>query len=273
MSGFLDFFEFMPVWQKAATVAITLGACFLLERWVPLFQLNYNKVNHGIINLFFFLGISVINIGFGFVLIKGLWFFEQFELGLLFWFNPPVWCKLVISVLILDLVAQYAVHYCLHRFRWMWKFHKIHHSDTHLDATSGTRHHPGDYLIREIFSFFTLVIMGIPVSHYFLYRFLTINFTYTTHANITVPDRLNRILSLIFVTPDLHKIHHHFQLPWTDRNYGNIFSIWDRIFSTLVQDSPQKVQYGLDEVGDQFTDGIRQLLVMPWVQEGRKLED
>ena len=70
-----------------------------------------------------------------------------------------------------------------------------------------------------------------------------------------------------------HKIHHHFQLPWTDRNYGNIFSIWDRIFSTLVQDSPQKVQYGLDEVGDQFTDGIRQLLVMPWVKEGRKLED
>ena len=76
MSGFLDFFEFMPVWQKAATVAATLGVCFLLERWVPLFQLNYNKVNHGIINLFFFLGISVINVGFGFVLIKGLWFFE-----------------------------------------------------------------------------------------------------------------------------------------------------------------------------------------------------
>ena len=147
MSSFLEFFEFMPVWQKAATVAATLGVCFLLERWVPLFQLNYNKVNHGIINLFFFLGISVINVGFGFVLIKGLWFFEQFELGLLFWFNPPLWCKVVISVLILDLVAQYAVHYCLHRFGWMWSFHKIHHSDTHLDATSGTRHHPRNFFV------------------------------------------------------------------------------------------------------------------------------
>ena len=270
MNDFLAFFEFMPTSYKALAVAISLILCWIFEQRVPLFRFDYNKVRHGLINLFFFLNISVINLCFGFFLVKFLWFFQQYELGILFWFDFPQWIEVVISLLILDMVAQYLVHYLLHKVSWMWKFHKIHHSDTRVDATSGTRHHPGDYLLREIFSFATLIIMGIPVSHYFLFRFITIFFTYFTHANIRIPATLNRFFSIIFITPDLHKIHHHFKQPWTDRNYGNIFSIWDRAFGTLVQEDANKVVYGLDNLGADYKDNALKLLAMPWVDQTQK---
>ncbi|UCF37575.1 MAG: sterol desaturase family protein, partial [Acidobacteriota bacterium] len=119
-------------------------------------------------------------------------------------------------------------------------------SDTKVDATTGTRHHPGDYLIREVFSLAVVLLSGMPFPFYLFYRITTVLFTYLTHANIAVPLWLDRPLSLIFVTPNMHKFHHHFERPWTDTNFGNIFSIWDRIFGTMVYDDPRKVDYGLD---------------------------
>jgi sterol desaturase/sphingolipid hydroxylase (fatty acid hydroxylase superfamily) len=154
--------------------------------------------------------------------------------------------ELLICVLIFELIAQYTVHYLLHRVKWMWKFHMIHHSDTHLDATSGTRHHPGDFVMREIFALIAVVLTGAPAAFYFFYRICTVFFTYITHANIYVPMWLDKMLSVVFITPNMHKFHHHFERPWTDSNYGNIFSVWDRLFGTFVYDDPSKITYGLD---------------------------
>ena len=150
----------------------------------------------------------------------------------------------------LDLFAQYGMHYLLHHVPFLWKFHMIHHSDTHVDATTATRHHPGDYVTREIAALVAIVIFGMPIAYYFFYRIITVFFAYFTHANITVPEWLDRPLSWIIVTPNMHKFHHHFEVPWTDTNFGNIFSFWDRMFGTLVYDDPSKVQYGLDILDD-----------------------
>ena len=67
-----------------------------------------------------------------------------------------------------------------------------------------------------------------------------------THANIKLPGKLDRILSYVFVTPDMHKFHHHYRAPWTDSNFGNVFSIWDRMFGTLVYADTSDIRYGLD---------------------------
>jgi sterol desaturase/sphingolipid hydroxylase (fatty acid hydroxylase superfamily) len=79
-----------------------------------------------------------------------------------------------------------------------------------------------------------------------VYRIITIPCTYFTHANINLPLWLDKALSYIIVTPNLHRFHHHYQLPYTDSNYGNILSIWDRLFGTLRYDDPNTIQYGLD---------------------------
>lgn len=152
MKEFLDFFELMPPHYKTIFLMFSLGFCWVLEYSIPLFKFKYSKLKHGRINIYFLLIISVINFVFGLFLVVGLDYFHQFNLGLLQWLDLPVVVELIVAFLALDFVAQYVIHICLHKFSWMWKFHLIHHSDRFLDATSGTRHHPIDYALREVFS-------------------------------------------------------------------------------------------------------------------------
>lgn len=260
MESFLEFFEVMPAWQKLAWVIACLSFNWILEAAVPLVKFQYRKWKHAGVNLIFLSTSLIINVLFGLATIGVFAWAGNNNFGLLYMVEWPVWLELLVAVLILDLIGQYFVHYLLHKYKWMWKFHMIHHSDTKVDATTGTRHHPGDYIFREIFALIAIAIVGAPLAFYVLYRVVTIFFTYLTHANITVPSWLDKALSWVFITPNMHKFHHHFERPWTDSNYGNMFSFWDRMFGTLVYDDPKKITYGLDvldgnldeDVGYQF---------------------
>src|SRR5690606_6054802 len=84
-------------------------------------------------------------------------------------FEAPVWLKLLLSIMVLDLIAQYFVHYLLHKVKWMWRLHTVHHSDKNVDVTTGTRHHPFDFIIRETFALIAVVIMGMPIAFYLFY--------------------------------------------------------------------------------------------------------
>ena len=246
MESFLQFFELMPAWQKLVWIFIVLSFSWILEGRFPLFSFNYKKWRHARINLVFLAFSITINLVFGIITIGIFNWIQAHEFGLLFFVEFPLWLELLIAVLVLDLFAQYFVHVLLHKYKWMWKMHMVHHSDTWVDATTGTRHHPGDYALREVFSLFAVFIVGAPIAFYFFYRIVTIFFSYLTHANIEVPLKLDKALSWIFITPNMHKFHHHFQRPWTDSNFGNMFSFWDRIFGTFVYDDPKKVKFGLD---------------------------
>ncbi|MFY0689785.1 MAG: sterol desaturase family protein [Cyclobacteriaceae bacterium] len=263
MEEFVDFFENITIMQKL----IWIGACLLfvwvLEAIIPLFKHNYQKLKHDGINLVFFSFTMVINFLVGLASVGiFLWITEQ-GFGLLNWITLPTWVELLIAIVFLDLVAQYVVHYLLHRVSWMWRLHMVHHSDTKVDATTGTRHHPGDYFLREVFGMITVVLVGIPVGFYAFYKLTTVFFTYVTHANIQLPLWLDKSLSLVFITPNVHKFHHHFERPWTDTNFGNIFSIWDRIFGTFVYDDPKQIEFGLDVADGQRDEDIGYQLKIP----------
>lgn len=254
----------MPMWQRAAWVFACLMFCWILEAIFPLFHHSYNKIRHVKVNMVFLGTTMIINAVFGVITAGVFVWVQQQEIGLLYLFELPLWIELIIAVLIFELVAQYAVHYLLHRVRWMWKFHMIHHSDTHLDATSGTRHHPGDYFAREVFALITVILTGSTIGFYFFYRICTVFFTYFTHSNIRIPRWLDKPLSYVFVTPNMHKFHHHYQRPWTDTNYGNIFSVWDRLFGTFVYDDPNKVRYGLDVLEDSTDENVAYQFKIPF---------
>ncbi|GJM36212.1 MAG: hypothetical protein DHS20C18_52130 [Saprospiraceae bacterium] len=246
MDAFISFFENMPDHYKLGWIFLCLFFAWALEFSVPLARLNYRKWRHASRNMVFLLTSVIINALFGLATLGVFYWLSNNGFGLLYLVDLNPWVELVLAVMALDFVAQWFAHYLLHRVKWMWKFHLVHHSDTKVDATTGTRHHPGDYFIREVFSLVTVIIFGIPLAFYLFYRIATIFFTYFTHANINMPIWLDKTLSLIFVTPNMHKFHHHFERPWTDTNFGNIFSIWDRLFGTMVYDDPRKVRYGLD---------------------------
>lgn len=264
MEEFLSFFELMPAWQKLAWIFFCLSINWILEAAAPLVRFGYRKWRHAGVNLVF-LGTSLtINLIFGFLTVGVFAWIGNHQIGLLNYLDFPIWLEMILALLILDLIGQYFVHYLLHKYKWMWKFHMIHHSDTKVDATTGTRHHPGDYVLREIFALVAIIIAGAPLAFYVLYRITTIFFAYLTHANITVPIWLDKSLSWIFITPNMHKFHHHFERPWTDSNFGNMFSFWDRLFGTMVYDNPSKITYGLDVLDDKLDEDVAYQFKIPF---------
>jgi sterol desaturase/sphingolipid hydroxylase (fatty acid hydroxylase superfamily) len=152
----------------------------------------------------------------------------------------------VVGILLLDFIGAYLAHFTEHKVKLLWRFHLIHHSDTYIDTTSGNRHHPGESVIRFVFTTLGVLIVGSPMWMVFMYQTLSVVATQFTHANICLPKKLDKLMSYLLVSPDMHKIHHHYKLPYTDSNYGNIFSIWDRIFGTFSYMERETIIYGVD---------------------------
>lgn len=256
VESFLSFFQEMTSLQKLIWIFACLSISWIFEAAVPLFKHRYKKWSHAGVNLIFLACTMVINVLFGLATVGIFNYLDQNQFGLLHLVELPIWMELVFAIMLFDLIAQYIVHYLLHKVSFMWRFHMIHHSDTKVDATTGTRHHPGDYVFREIFALITVLIIGAPFAFYMVYKVSTIFFTYFSHANINMPKSIDKLLSYVFITPNMHKFHHHYERPWTDTNFGNIFSIWDRLFGTFVYDDPQKIIYGLDVVDNERDEDV-----------------
>ena len=246
MEAFLGYFEHLPTWVKAAWILFFLAFFWIIEGYYSFYKNPVSKWKHAKTNMLLLLLVVIINSIFGVLLIFVDGWLSESGFGLLNYLDTPLWAKLLISIVVLDFTSQYFVHFLLHKIKWMWRLHIVHHADKHVDVTTGTRHHPLDFLIRETFALMVVVLMGMPVSFYFLYRMITIPFTYFNHANISLPLWLDKGLSYVIVSPNMHKFHHHHELPWTDSNFGNVLSVWDRVFGTFVYGDPTKIVYGLD---------------------------
>ena len=266
LASFLYVIETLPLWQKALYVGSCLLLFVLLENLASAQQFivdeYYSRSRHILKNLLFLLFSLLINSAFAALFIAGSSWSEQAGFGLYSHFyshfavNPalpmasisaiPAIIQLLISLVLLDFIAQYLCHVGLHKIPWLWRLHTVHHNDFHVDLSTGSRHHPIDYCTRELAALACVIILAMPISHYLLYKLLSVFFTYFTHANILLPRWIERPLSLIFVTPNMHKVQHHQYLPFTDSNYGNILSIWDRLFGTLMQREITEIEYGVD---------------------------
>lgn len=264
MEAFIEVFENLPPWQKLIWILGCLSLYWVIEGVRPLFKGGFHRWKHTRVNLFFLATTILINVLVGVATVGVFEWIATEQIGLMHYVDWHWGVELFITILILDLVAQYTVHYCLHKWKWMWRLHMIHHSDTHVDATTGTRHHPIDFVVREVFAIMAVIIAGAPVAFYVFYRITTIFFTYMTHANVNLPLAVDKAISYVFISPNMHKFHHHFERPWTDTNFGNMFSIWDRIFGTYVYGDPSKIEYGLDVVDNSRGDDLKYQLGLPF---------
>lgn len=264
MEEFLNYFAALTTVQKITWVGICLIFFFTLEQIIPLVKHDYNRLKHDGVNLTLLLMLMIINVGYGAILVRVMDWTISSGFGILNWIEMPVWLGLILSFVALDLVSQYTAHYLLHRVKWMWKLHMVHHSDTKVDLTTGVRQHPIEFVLRETLALITFVIFGMPVSFYLFYRIITIFFTYWTHANIRLPKGLDKVLSFIIITPNTHKFHHHFERPWTDTNFGNVLSIWDRMFGTFTYGDTSEIKYGLDVADDSRDEDLKYQLGLPF---------
>lgn len=268
MEDFLNFMTGLSTMQKAIWLFGWLSLGMIFEQIFPFSEQPYKKLKHNLVNLFFLLITMIINLLFSVVIVKILYpFIESNQIGLLYLVELPTWAELLIALLFFDFSAQFFIHLLLHKIKPIWRFHMIHHSDTMVVATTGTRHHPLDYFTREFFSLLVILITGAPFSYYMVYRIITIPCTYFTHANINLPLWLDKALSYLIVTPNVHRFHHHYQLPYTDSNYGNILSIWDRLFGTFRYDDPTTVKFGIDILEGRNDEDILFQLGVPFNRE------
>jgi sterol desaturase/sphingolipid hydroxylase (fatty acid hydroxylase superfamily) len=253
MDKFIQYWEHIPAADRMVYLLGGMVLFWVVEGYYPLFRFSYKRYRHAGVNLVFLATTIILNLIFGLVTIGVAHYVTVHKIGLLNWISLPAWAVIAVGLLFGDLFGQYIPHVVMHKVKWMWKFHMIHHSDTHVDVTTGTRHHPGEWLFRESSMIIGVLVMGLPVWLYFLYRSLSAVFTYFNHANIIVPEWLDRPISWIFVSPNMHKVHHHYMRPYTNSNYSNIFSLWDRLFGTFRYADPKTLHYGLD-VLDEKTD-------------------
>ncbi|MCC9019198.1 sterol desaturase family protein [Flavobacterium lipolyticum] len=266
MNDIIAYFSTIPSSHRSLILVGGITFFWMIENTFPLFQMHYRKWQHAGINFFLTFTTIIVNFVLAFILIKTANWTVENHFGLLQWLPAlPLWLYTIIGLLLLDLIGAYTPHYVQHRFKFLWRFHLVHHTDTWIDTTSANRHHPGESIIRFIFTTLGVLIIGSPMWMVFLYQTLSVISTQFTHANISLPQKLDTLLSYFIVSPNMHKVHHHYVLPYTDSNYGNIFSVWDRLFGTFTTLPKDKIIYGVDtHMAVEENNNLKNLLKIPF---------
>ena len=263
----INYFETIPSIHRSIILVGGITFFWLLEGALPLFNFNYAKWKHAIPNLFFTVTTIIINFTLAFLLLGTADWVQANNFGIINWLpiDIPLWLYVFLGVLFLDFFGAYLAHFTEHKIKPLWMVHLVHHSDHKVDTTTANRHHPLESIIRFAFTLFGVLIVGAPIAIVMIYQSLSLVFTQFTHANIKMSRSLDRLLSYFIVSPDMHKVHHHNLLPYTDSNYGNIFSIWDRLLGTYKYLDRDKIVYGVDTFPDEkINSSLKELLKQPF---------
>jgi sterol desaturase/sphingolipid hydroxylase (fatty acid hydroxylase superfamily) len=177
----------------------------------------------------------------------------------------PAVAQFVVGIVALDFAYGYLAHRSMHAWPALWKYHRVHHSDPFVDFTTSYRTHPVESTWRHLWLFLTAWTLGVPAATLATFRGLSAVNALLEHANVRVAPVLDAVVSRVWVTPNVHKVHHSRFQNETDSNYGNLFTLHDRVLGTF---RPARyafsVEYGLDDVNPADIRSFGALLAMPW---------
>ena len=266
METLFNYFETIPSSHRSLILVGGITFFWLLEGALPLFLFNYKKWKHAIPNLFFTATTVIINFSLAFLLLFTADWVQINNFGIINWMpKMPLWLYILLGVVLLDFFGAYLAHYTEHKIKPLWMIHLVHHSDHKVDTTTANRHHPLESIIRFGFTLFGVLVVGAPIAIVMIYQSISLVFTQFNHTNIKIPRSVDKLLSYVIVSPDMHKVHHHNLLPYTDANYGNIFSIWDRLLGTYLHLDRDKIVYGVDTFPDEANNSsLKELLKQPF---------
>lgn len=171
--------------------------------------------------------------------------------GLLNWIEMAEIPEILLSLIILD-YALYFQHRVAHAIPLLWRIHRVHHADPHVDVTTGLRFHPLEIVLSWLFKAFVIVVFGVPVIVVIVFELVLNGMAMFNHANVFIPVRFDRKIRLLLVTPDMHRIHHSTIRAEQNSNFGFNLSLWDRIFRTYRAQptlSHDTMVIGLEETG------------------------
>lgn len=263
------------VWVALAGLIIL----YLIETINPFFEF-FNKENKRGRHLLLNFSLGAANAAVTALLFVSLWFWAsnwayENNFGLLNWmtssFDFPLWARAALAILLFD-SFMYFWHRINHEVPFLWRFHRVHHSDSHMDVTTASRFHTGEIILSTILRIPVIILLGLQIWELFLYGVFVAVVVQFHHANINLPEKIERALRVLIVTPHLHKVHHSRWMPETNSNYGTIFSFWDRLWRTFTLHNPLKtLKMGLDEFDSPEDNTVKGLFTMPF-REGKSTD-
>ena len=185
--------------------------------------------------------------------------------SLLDMFGLPSTMRLVVAIIGLDALA-YAQHRLLHRVDILWRFHAVHHSDPEVDVTTTFRHHPVEAIFNGALIGGVVLAIGFSPAEIAAYTWVSFVVELVAHANLALPSWFGAIFGRLIVTPEFHRLHHSRAKAEANANFGQAFSIWDTLFGTARDRSPEdlrRLEFGLDEFRSQKFHLPHYLLTQP----------
>lgn len=172
----------------------------------------------------------------------------EVQFGLVYLLPDPErpWIKFGLMFTVLDLL-DYVYHRTAHRVALFWRFHSVHHADLVVDVSTTVREHPGETVTRNSFLIMYVLLCGASVEVLVLRQMAQTVANLCSHTSLLLPTGVARVVGWLFITPNLHRAHHHYMLPTTNRNYGDVLSIWDRLFGTLAVVPREDIVLGLHD--------------------------
>lgn len=252
-AAFVGVFVGMAIWEAAQPRRPRISSRW--KRWPS--NLGIVALNTGLLRL-------VIPTGAVSLAILG----EQRGWGLLSNIALPTWLRIAVALVVLDL-AIYLQHVIFHALPALWRLHRMHHSDTDFDVTTGSRFHPGEILLSMVYKMAVVVALGAPAVSVVLFEVLLNVASMFNHGNLRLSARFDRVLRWAVVTPDMHRVHHSSIPAETNSNFGFNVPWWDRIFGTYKAQPAAghlDMQIGLDNFRDPVQLRLDRMLVQPFVE-------
>jgi len=250
---------------EALIFSLALLACWNIENIAGL-AMNYRKWNHAILNAKFVVTGIFPQFVMGLFFVKTIQWTSSHHFGILYHlpYMKYSFILFIASFILLDL-GEYIYHVIMHKIKRLWMFHAVHHCDNIVDVSTTLREHPGENIIRNCFTLLWIFLSGTIFWTLLIRQMIQIASNLAVHMNCRLPEKLDAILGFVLITPNLHQVHHHYQQPYTDSNYGDVLSIWDRLFGTFRKVAYEDIVFGVDTHMDtKVNSGYLSLLKLPF---------
>ena len=220
---------------------------YSIETFRPYLAKPANKKQHDIHNFILTFISIVVNGTVGIAVLFMVTYTSEHKVGLLNLVELPYAIEIILGMFLIDL-GSYGVHNLQHHVPFLWRFHRVHHADLNLNASSALRFHPIEVVLTQgIYLCLAIPLFGVSMTSFIIYGTIGLIFLIMQHSNFKFNNWIEKYGRYIFSTPGWHKIHHSNEKKYTDSHYGDVFTFWDRIFGTWHKVNPDQINYGLDK--------------------------
>jgi sterol desaturase/sphingolipid hydroxylase (fatty acid hydroxylase superfamily) len=243
----------LELWIRPAAFLATFIVMFVLESILPRkqrvesrFQRTWNNLALSILNSIAMRFLPLLTA------VGAAVYAEALGFGLFNMLQLPVVLESFVVLMLFDLII-FGQHVASHHFSMLWQFHQVHHADHDLDASSGLRFHPVEIGFSMAIKCIAVLLLGAAPETVVLFEIMLNSCAVFNHSNIKLPLGLDRVIRLLLVTPDMHRVHHSIHRDETNSNYGFNFAWWDRCFGTYrdqPRDSHEAMRLGIPEWPD-----------------------